>query len=344
MPKAEAGSVKAVSNAIKARGLTKLRFYCQICSKACRDANGYKCHIESEAHMRQIDVLGSSGNVNSVIDNFSQEFQKGFVQLLSRRFGTKRIKANQVYQEYIAERHHLHMNATKWTTLTDFVKDLGRQGVVHVDESEQGWFISWIDNSPAALARQDALQKMERGKMDDEQRQRKMLREQIERAEKLKADESASGPKVEEGLNREEGGAPLKLGISLAGLKKTTETGSASGSEPSSSSTPSQTKEKVAGESTSKPVFKLGVNPLKSMSKPSSTSAAGPKPFGGNALKSASSDSDKKRSKPPSSMTMAEKIMMEEQERKKRKVESGGGGGGVGVGPRMQPGLKRSRF
>lgn len=62
--------------------------------------------------------------------------------------------ANRVYQEYIADKSHLHMNATRWVTLTEFVKHLGRTGVARVDETEKGWFIAWIDNSPQALAKQ----------------------------------------------------------------------------------------------------------------------------------------------------------------------------------------------
>lgn len=69
------------------------------------------------------------------------------------RFGTKRIRANQVYQEYIADKQHLHMNSTRWVTLTEFVKHLGRTGVAKVDETEKGWFIQWIDSSPKALAK-----------------------------------------------------------------------------------------------------------------------------------------------------------------------------------------------
>ena len=45
------------------------------------------------------------------------------------------------------------MNATRWVTLTEFVKHLGRTGVARVDETEKGWFIAWIDNSPKALAK-----------------------------------------------------------------------------------------------------------------------------------------------------------------------------------------------
>ena len=37
-------SPKAIGNRIKAKGLSKLRWYCQLCSKQCRDENGFKCH------------------------------------------------------------------------------------------------------------------------------------------------------------------------------------------------------------------------------------------------------------------------------------------------------------
>ena len=52
-----------------------------------------------------------------------------FIELQKRRFGTKRVQANLVYQEYISDREHVHMNATQWETLTDFVKWLGREGM-----------------------------------------------------------------------------------------------------------------------------------------------------------------------------------------------------------------------
>lgn len=46
------------------------------------------------------------------------------------------------------------MNSTKWITLTEFVKHLGKEGLARVDDTEKGWFIAWVDNSPAAMARQ----------------------------------------------------------------------------------------------------------------------------------------------------------------------------------------------
>lgn len=42
--------------------------------------------------------------------------------------GTKRVHNNIIYNEYISDRQHIHMNATRWETLTEFTKWLGREG------------------------------------------------------------------------------------------------------------------------------------------------------------------------------------------------------------------------
>lgn len=189
-------------------------------------------HSQSESHLRQMLVVGE--NAGKHIDSFSKQFMDEFIFLLSRRYNTQRVRVNQVYQEYIQDKHHLHMNSTKWVTLTDFVKYLGREGIVRADENEKGWWISWIDNSPKALARQAELQKRERADMDEEQRQRKQLKEQIERA-RLQAEALASagggseGTSMFEGLNRDaEELAGGKIALSFGGLVKPSTSGSGS--------------------------------------------------------------------------------------------------------------------
>jgi Domain of Kin17 curved DNA-binding protein len=99
-----------------------------------------------------------------------------FLVIFFKRFGTKRVKANNVYQEYIQDKNHLHMNATRWVTLTEFIK--------------------YLDEQP-------------------QQRERLLIAEQIERAEREAREKgegtSAAGvvegeeKKQEEGLQREEG-------------------------------------------------------------------------------------------------------------------------------------------
>ncbi|XP_022184994.1 DNA/RNA-binding protein KIN17 [Nilaparvata lugens] len=179
MGKHEVGTPKYIANKIKAKGLQKLRWYCQMCQKQCRDENGFKCHTTSESHQRQLLIFAD--NADKYIDEFSKEFEEGYLELLSRQFGTKRVPANRVYQDYIADRNHLHMNSTQWETLTDFVKWLGREGKCVVDETEKGWFITYIDRNPETIALQEAMARKEKMDKDDHERSMKMLEKQIER-------------------------------------------------------------------------------------------------------------------------------------------------------------------
>ncbi|KAF9990836.1 hypothetical protein BGZ75_009527, partial [Mortierella antarctica] len=172
-----------IANRIKSKGLQKLRWYCQICEKQCRDENGFKCHCASESHQRKILLVAESPE--KYVNDYSAEFQRDFMKLLSTRYGTRRVNANLVYQEFISDRTHLHMNATKWASLSEFTMHLGKEGLAIVDETPKGWFMQWVDNSPKTLARQEAIAKKERMEMDDEQREQKMIQEQI-KAEALR--------------------------------------------------------------------------------------------------------------------------------------------------------------
>ncbi|XP_054624842.1 DNA/RNA-binding protein KIN17 isoform X2 [Dunckerocampus dactyliophorus] len=187
MGKADFLSPKAISNRIKSKGLQKLRWYCQMCQKQCRDENGFKCHCMSESHQRQL--LLASENPRKFMDFFSHEFKSGFVELLRRRFGTKRVHNNIVYNEYISDREHIHMNATRWETLTDFTKWLGRQGLCKVDETPKGWYVQYIDRDPETIRRQEELARRKKHELDDEERSAKFIEEQVRRGRNAKEEE-----------------------------------------------------------------------------------------------------------------------------------------------------------
>jgi DNA/RNA-binding protein KIN17 len=176
MPKAEAGTPKDIANRAKARGLQKLKFWCQACEKQCRDENGFKCHCASEAHVRQMSLFAQ--NAEGFMDSYSSTFDKTFMELLSRRFGTRRVAANLVYNELIQDKEHTHMNSTMWATLTDYVGYLGRTGKATVEETERGWFITYIDRDPEAARRATAaarlreLNSAESARFEDEVEQR----------------------------------------------------------------------------------------------------------------------------------------------------------------------------
>jgi DNA/RNA-binding protein KIN17 len=167
---------KAIGNRIKAKGLQRLRWYCQMCEKQCRDENGFQCHLTSESHLRQMRVFAE--NPGQIMENYSKDFEEGFMDILSRRFGTKRVKASQVYNEYIAFKQHVHMNSTKWTTLTNFVMYLGKEGKAIVEETEKGLFIQWINRDPALLARHEAADKKRKADEDSEELQMKIIKSQ----------------------------------------------------------------------------------------------------------------------------------------------------------------------
>jgi len=301
MPRAQVGTPKYLANAMKSKGLQRLRWYCQVCQKQCRDENGFKCHAQSESHLRQMLVVGESAGKH--ISDFSSEFQSEFVTLLSRRFGTKRVHANRVYQEFIQDKHHLHMNATRWVTLSEFCKHLGRCGIARVDETDKGWFLAWIDNSPKALAKAEASMKKERATTSDEQRERTLIAEQIERAaaEVETKGESSDSDKLdkEEGLKRDE--TTEKVIISLAPKVPIVTLSSDVAAGPSTSGLKFNALKAPAGNPLKRPnVFKM---------------AASSKPSHGQDTEKVAG---KKRDTP---MSAAERLIFEDQERKRRKME-----------------------
>lgn len=222
MPKAEIGSTKWLGNKMKAKGLQRLRWYCQVCERQMRDANGFKQHTLSESHVRQMQVVGQ--NANKFINDYSNQFKNDFLQLLRTSHGEKKVNINHFYQEYIANKEHVHMNATKWPSLTEFAKFLGREGVCRVEEGERGLEVSWIDNSPEALRRQAAIRKRERQDKGDEEREQKLIQEQVRRARQDADSKGSDGPgAVTTGqpgqLNRQ---GLSSFSINLNAAKKTT--------------------------------------------------------------------------------------------------------------------------
>ena len=183
-------SPKDIANRIKAKGLTKLQFYCQMCGKACRDANGFKCHLTSESHKRQMEIFGQAPH--KVIQNFTEEFESTFLEHLRRCHPFSRISANVVYNEYIQDRNHVHMNSTKWLTLTEFVKYLGKEGKCKVEDTPKGWFITLIQKDPFVELGEKKRAKKERAEREDEERHQRALEKQIERARKAAEDAVAA--------------------------------------------------------------------------------------------------------------------------------------------------------
>ncbi|KAI3760481.1 hypothetical protein L1987_50876 [Smallanthus sonchifolius] len=222
MGKNEFLTPKAIANRIKAKGLQKLRWYCQMCQKQCRDENGFKCHCMSESHQRQMQVFGQ--NPNRIVGGYSEEFESTFLEHMKRSHRFSRIAATVVYNEYIADRHHVHMNSTQWATLTEFVKYLGKTGKCKVDETPKGWFITYIDRDSETLFKEKMKNKRAKADIVDEEKQEREIRKQIERAEQLMSgvNEGDKGLENEDAklLVRSDESGEKKIKLSIGSLTK----------------------------------------------------------------------------------------------------------------------------
>jgi len=308
-----------------------------------RDENGFKCHVASETHVRQMLVVGA--NPNKAINEYSKQFQHDFIQQLRTAHGTKAVHINHFYQEYIGNKQHVHMNATKWPSLTEFAKFVGREGICRVEETDKGLHVAWIDNSPEALRRQDAIRKKERQDKGDEEREQKLIQDQVDRAHDSAKVEYESDRVGE--LNRPEGEKiVLNFGSKASASKLPTppqesdekggsghaadevaqvEGGTAATSTVKATASTAKAKDETTTlSSTTSPAIKLSLSAA-GTSKPKNVFAAKKNPLSGK--KSTSVEQPKK-------MSEAERIMKEEMERKRgREV-----GGNVSFGKRQRVG------
>ncbi|KAL6793441.1 domain of Kin17 curved DNA-binding domain-containing protein [Trichoderma sp. SZMC 28013] len=331
MPKAEVGSTKHLSNKLKSKGLQRLRWYCQVCEKQCRDANGFKMHTQSESHVRQMLVVGE--DPKKFINQYSDEFLKDFLSLLKTAHGEKQVQINQFYQEYIANKEHIHMNATKWPSLTEFAKYLGKEGICRVEETEKGLHISWIDNSPDALRRQEALRRKEAQDQGDEEIEQRMIREQIKRAQQSAGKRDGEGEEESEDreLKRQDG---EKIKLSFGAKPKPEQELKSTEEKPEASKDAEKNEgtDAAASKEEPKPVANkggFGGVSLKFGEKPQTKNVFA------QAKKNALASGSKKGSafQQPKKMSEAERIMKEELERKRPS-------GSVGFG---MPGGKKQR-
>ena len=181
-----------------------------MCQKQCRDENGFKCHTMSESHMRQMEMF--SQNSKSFMDEFSTEFE-GWMMEITAEGALEADVGEPDLQEYISDKQHFHMNATIWETLTDFVMYLGREGKCEVDETEKGWFVTYIDRDPEKLRKVEERAKRERTELDAEERQLRDIERLVKRARETGEDQVGEATE----LQRAEGDAPIKIGIGGGG-------------------------------------------------------------------------------------------------------------------------------
>ncbi|KAJ5066929.1 DNA/RNA-binding protein kin17 [Anaeramoeba ignava] len=174
---------KQISKQIKAKGLQKLKFYCEMCQKQCRDANGFKCHCNSEGHRRMMSL--ASENPDKIIAENSRIFEKTFMSLLKTRFRNRKVLANHVYMEHIRDRRHTHMNSTRWTTLTGFIRYLGKTGKIKVEDEKDGLYIMYVNTDSEESKKLEKNKRKIENDLNDEERNLKLIKKRISQEKEL---------------------------------------------------------------------------------------------------------------------------------------------------------------
>lgn len=146
------------------------------------------------------------------MDEFSTDFEAGFLRTLSTVWGVRRVGANKVYNEYIKDKLHVHMNTTVWSTLSLFVEYLGRMGKAIIDKTEEGYFVTYIDKDPEKERRN--REAAEQIRMDEDKEQRHAAKLDAEARERAKALDVARAEAT--GLERDEAAAPVSVTIRSA--------------------------------------------------------------------------------------------------------------------------------
>lgn len=225
MGRPDIGTAKYQSKQLKASGLQKLKFYCQICEKQCRDSNGFKNHLNSPSHLGRIENLAKTNK--DVVKEYSNEFERDFLKLLRINHGTKAINANKFYQEYILnDKNHIHMNTTKWNSLTLFIKHLGQCGLVKVeketgnDDEEFNLSIKLVDPTDQNPLKNTKADNEEKSRMKFINNQIKLGKQQEEEKQQQQKPQCEPENKPQENIN--EPVKPIKLNLKRAGPKTTT--------------------------------------------------------------------------------------------------------------------------
>jgi hypothetical protein len=200
--------------------LFKLKFFCQICNKQLQDKDGFKCHLNSNYHKQNLEIVAD--NPKFYISSYSKEFETGYMDILKRNYSVNWVSANKIYQEYISDKYATHMNATKWNSLTGFINYLESIGKILVKEDDKEIKIKYIDNTPKGIYEKNIIEKKKKVEMLLEKLNQKKIQEKIKKDEELyqlkkaiKNENDNNNNKIENKINESELKKPIEFELNL---------------------------------------------------------------------------------------------------------------------------------
>lgn len=171
------------------KGLHKLKYFCQVCNKQLKDKDGFKCHLASNFH--NLNIQRVAQNPDYFINNYSLEFEKGFLDIIKRNYPEVYVSSNKVYQEYISDSTNTHLNATKWTNLSSFIKYLKETNKCEVIYDEKESKLKLKDSSFKSIIEKEKFAKKEKELLKEDQRKRQEFKKLLglDKMNKIKNEE-----------------------------------------------------------------------------------------------------------------------------------------------------------
>lgn len=163
------------------KNLYKQKYFCQMCNRQCRDKDGFNCHLKTETHKRNVEIV--SRNPEEFINKYSYEFESGFLDILKRSSHDIFVSANKIFQEYISDKFSTHLNATRWSSLTGFLKHLEAKGKCEMIVTEKEIKIKYVDLSPESLREKMEKEKRIKSALQEEKRKIEEMKKMMEKAE-----------------------------------------------------------------------------------------------------------------------------------------------------------------
>lgn len=77
----------------------RLKHFCELCRKQCKDENGFKCHVNSASH--QLRVRDFATNPLEHIEKASKEFEWRFIQHVKTKYAGGPKFLEELYNELI---------------------------------------------------------------------------------------------------------------------------------------------------------------------------------------------------------------------------------------------------
>ena len=155
-----------------------------------------------------------SEDAGGIIKRKSSEFEQVFLEHLRLRHSNAQVNANNVYQQVIRDKAHVHMNATMWATLSDFIQYLGKTGKCQVEETERGWYVKYVPKHDAATLAQRQKQALR------QEADRQAELDYVERMERLRKESSKLAPVTTEATKMEATGVDIKVALPTAVAKE----------------------------------------------------------------------------------------------------------------------------